>query len=371
MVVELTSNRAHPNETELEFAEEFNVSSTTNSNSASSRPDTERPFGDIECAERLRASCQSIRNQVAKAVVGQDEVIEQILIALLARGHCLLEGVPGLAKTLMIRSLASSMDLAFHRIQFTPDLMPADITGTDIIQESHETGHRQLVFEPGPIFAQIVLADEINRTPPKTQAALLEAMQEHEVTVGGKTYKLTEPFFVLATQNPIEQEGTYPLPEAQRDRFLFQIQVDYPTRDQEAKIIDRTTSDFSSILEPVVKGEDLIAFQAVVRRVPLPEHVKQYVLNLVRSLRPSGESPFDWAKQLVQWGPGPRAGQQIVLAAKARTLIEGRYHVQVDDIVALANPVLRHRLVPSFIAESEGVRTDDLIRRAIAEVPIH
>ncbi len=325
---------------------------------------------DIEQAEQLRTACRAIRKQVAKAVVGQEEVIDQLLIAMLARGHCLLEGVPGLAKTLMIRSLAESMSLTFHRIQFTPDLMPADITGTDIIQESQETGHRQMVFERGPIFAQLVLADEINRTPPKTQAALLEAMQEHEVTVGGKTYRLAEPFFVLATQNPIEQEGTYPLPEAQRDRFLFQVSVDYPSRDQESDIIDRTTSGYQSKLQPVIRGEEIVAFQALVRRVPLAEHVKNRVLDLVRSLRPAGESPLGWVSQWVEWGPGPRACQQLVLAAKARALLEDRYHVTVDDIEALALPVLRHRLVPSFTAESEGIRPDDIIRRALKEIPV-
>ncbi|MEZ6137115.1 MAG: MoxR family ATPase [Pirellulaceae bacterium] len=324
---------------------------------------------DIERAERLRAACAAVRQQLAKAVVGQEQVIEQLLIAMLARGHCLLEGVPGLAKTLMIRSLAETMHLSFHRIQFTPDLMPADITGTDIIQESKETGHREMVFERGPVFSQIVLADEINRTPPKTQAALLEAMQEHEVTVGGTTYKLAEPFFVLATQNPIEQEGTYPLPEAQRDRFLLQVAVDYPSRAQEADIIDRTTSEVSTKLEAVVSGEEIIEFQGLVRRVPLPDHVKQLVLDLVRSLRPGGESPFAWAQQMLDWGPGPRACQQLVLAAKARTLLEARYHVTVEDIEALALPVLRHRLVPSFSAESEGLRPDDLIRRALKETP--
>ncbi len=319
---------------------------------------------DMERAERLRTACAAVRQQLATVVVGQDEVIEQLLIAMLARGHCLLEGVPGLAKTLMIRTLAETMHLTFHRIQFTPDLMPADITGTDIIQESKETGHRELVFERGPIFSQIVLADEINRTPPKTQAALLEAMQEHEVTVGGKTYRLAEPFFVLATQNPIEQEGTYPLPEAQRDRFLFQVAVDYPTRDQEADIIDRTTSDTSSKPQAVVTGDEIIEFQSVVRRVPLPDHVKQLVLDLVRALRPGPESPLTWVAELLDWGPGPRACQQLVLAAKARTLLEGRYHVTVDDIAALARPVLRHRIVPSFTAESEGLRPDDLVARA-------
>ena len=324
---------------------------------------------DMQRAERLRATCAAVRKQVAKVVVGQDAVIEQLIIAMLARGHCLLEGVPGLAKTLMIRTLAQAMDLQFHRIQFTPDLMPADITGTDIIQESKETGHRELVFERGPIFAQMVLADEINRTPPKTQAALLEAMQEHEVTVGGTTYSLAEPFFVLATQNPIEQEGTYPLPEAQRDRFLFQVAVDYPSRRQESEIIDRTTSDVEPKLRPVVKGAELIKFQSVVRRVPLPEHVKQVVLNIVRSLRPNEEGPLAWARKMLDWGPGPRAGQQLVLAAKARALLEGRVHVTVDDIEALALPVLRHRIVLSFSAESEGLRPDDIVRRALKELP--
>ncbi len=331
-------------------------------------PIEEAQHVDISRAERLREACRQIRQQVAQAVVGQDAVIEQLLIAMLARGHCLLEGVPGLAKTLMIRTLAETMHLSFHRIQFTPDLMPADITGTDIIQESKETGQRQLVFEQGPIFSQMVLADEINRTPPKTQAALLEAMQEHEVTVGGKTYRLAEPFFVLATQNPIEHEGTYPLPEAQRDRFLFQVAVDYPTRQQESDIIDRTTSDVAATVQAVVHGAEIIEFQNVVRRVPLPEHVKQMVLDIVRSLRPNGESPFAWAQKNVEWGPGPRACQQLVLAAKARSLLEGRYHVTVDDIEALALPVLRHRIVPSFTAEAEGLKPDDMILRGLKEI---
>ncbi|MEM7557787.1 MAG: MoxR family ATPase [Planctomycetota bacterium] len=323
---------------------------------------------DVEAAERLRETCGKVRQQVAKAIVGQEGVIEQVLIAMLARGHCLLEGVPGLAKTLMIRSLAEAMDLSFHRIQFTPDLMPADITGTDIIQESKETGQRQLVFEKGPIFSQMVLADEINRTPPKTQAALLEAMQEHEVSVGGTTYKLAEPFFVLATQNPIEQEGTYPLPEAQRDRFLFQVTVDYPTRDQEGDIIDLTTSDVSTELTPAISGEDMIAFQQLVRKVPLADNVKQTVLDLVRSLRPSGESPLPWVKELLDWGPGPRASQQLVLASKARALLSGRYHVTLEDIRFLAAPVLRHRIVPSFGAESDGLTADALVGRALQEL---
>ena len=324
---------------------------------------------DQQRANQLRESCRKIRNQVGKIVVGQDKAIEQLIIAMLARGHCLLEGVPGLAKTLMVRSLAEAMDLTFHRIQFTPDLMPADITGTDIIQESPETGRREMVFQQGPVFTQILLADEINRTPPKTQAALLEAMQEHSVTVGGKTYKLSEPFFVLATQNPIEQEGTYPLPEAQRDRFLFHVVVSYPSRDEEAEIIDRTTSTFETHLKPVVTGEEIVAFQKTVRLVPLADHVKNYVLDLVRSVRPSEPNIQAWVKQHVQWGPGPRACQQLVLAAKVRAILEGRYHVTIDDVQTLALPVLRHRIVPTFAAEADGITVDDIIKRLIKEHP--
>ncbi len=327
------------------------------------------PKDDQQRAARLVEACQKIREQVGRVVVGQDEVIEQLLIAILARGHCLLEGVPGLAKTLMVRSLAESMSLTFHRIQFTPDLMPADITGTDIIQENRETGHRDLVFDKGPIFTQMLLADEINRTPPKTQAALLEAMQEHEVTVGGTTYRLDEPFFVLATQNPIEQEGTYPLPEAQRDRFLFNVVVDYPSRDEESMIIDRTTSTAAASLEHVVGGAEIIDCQQTVRLVPLPEHVKNFVLDLVRAARPKDPSTAPWVRELIDWGPGPRACQQLVLAAKARALMHGRYHVTRDDVEALAMPVLRHRIVPTFNAEAEGVSVDDVIRRLIREVP--
>ena len=326
---------------------------------------------DVALAERLRSSFQAVREQVGKAVVGQSKVIDQLVIAILSGGHCLLEGVPGLAKTLMIKSLAQSMSLSFHRIQFTPDLMPADITGTDIIQEARETGQRALVFERGPVFAQIVLADEINRTPPKTQAALLEAMQEHEVTVGGTTYPLAEPFFVLATQNPIEQEGTYPLPEAQRDRFLFLVRVEYPSRQQEADIIDLTTSDHNYELEPVLHGEDILKFQALVRRVPLAQNVKEFVLDVVRSLRPQEQlsDQQKWVDELIDWGPGPRAGQQLVIAAKAHALLEGRYHVTPEDVREFAKPVLRHRIVPSFNAESQGITADELIDRVLESRP--
>ena len=339
------------------------------SNGQLSDGSTAPQIDDKERAARLVAACNRIREQVGRIVVGQDEVIEQLLIAILARGHCLLEGVPGLAKTLMVRSLAETMSLTFHRIQFTPDLMPADITGTDIIQENRETGHRDLVFEKGPIFSQMLLADEINRTPPKTQAALLEAMQEHEVTVGGTTYRLDEPFFVLATQNPIEQEGTYPLPEAQRDRFLFNVIVEYPSRDQESEIIDRTTTNISEKLEAVVTGDEIIECQETVRLVPLPEHVKGFVLDLVRAARPREESASSWVKELIDWGPGPRACQQLVLGAKARALLQNRHHVTLDDVKALAFPVLRHRIVPTFNAEAEGIQVDDLIQKLLNEVP--
>ena len=322
---------------------------------------------DVVDANDLVEACNRIREQVGRVVVGQEEVIEQLLIAILARGHCLLEGVPGLAKTLMVSTLAESMHLEFRRIQFTPDLMPGDITGTEIIQENPESGHREFVFEKGPIFTQMLLADEINRTPPKTQAALLEAMQEHAVTAAGKTYPLEEPFFVLATQNPIEQEGTYPLPEAQRDRFLFHVVVNYPSRDQEGEIVDRTTSTFNTQVEAVVGGQEILKFQETVRRVPLPPHVKDWVLDAVRSIRPTDTDSAAWVKELIEWGPGPRASQQLVLASKARALLKGRTHVTIEDVQVLAYPVLRHRIVPTFAAEAEGITVDDLISRMIKE----
>lgn len=325
---------------------------------------------DVAAAQELVAACKLIRAQVARVVVGQDDVIEQLLIAILSRGHCLLEGVPGLAKTLMVRTLADSMHLTFRRIQFTPDLMPGDITGTEIIQESPHSGHREFVFARGPIFTQILLADEINRTPPKTQAALLEAMQEHAVTAAGTTYPLAEPFFVLATQNPIEQEGTYPLPEAQRDRFLFHVVVDYPSRDQEAEIIDRTTATLNQVAEAVVSGDQILQFQRTVRRVPLPPHVKQWVLDAVRSIRPGEPESQPWVNELIQWGPGPRASQQLVLAAKARALLYGRPQVTTDDVRQLAHPILRHRIVPTFAAAADGISVDDLITRMIDEHPV-
>jgi MoxR-like ATPase len=327
------------------------------------------PIDDQAAAALLVQSYQQIAAEMGRFIVGQQEVIEQLVIAILAGGHCLLEGVPGLAKTAMIRSLSRTMDLSFRRIQFTPDLMPADITGTDIIQEDPTTGHRRFVFQKGPIFTQMLLADEINRTPPKTQAALLEAMQEHAVTVGGHTLKLEEPFFVLATQNPIEQEGTYPLPEAQKDRFIFLVKVDYPDREHERQIIARTTGTFTAELQPVINGEKIRQLQRVVRKVPVADHVMDFVLDLVRYTRPGNPESPAWVKDLVDWGAGPRACQNIVLAAKVRAVLRGRFHVTADDIEALALPVLRHRVVPTFNAEAEGIKVDDIITRILKVVP--
>ena len=330
---------------------------------------SENNENDEKMARELVDAYEQIKEQVHQVIVGQDAVLEQLLIAMLARGHCLLEGVPGLAKTLMIRSLAQAIDLGFRRIQFTPDLMPADITGTDIIQEDKQSGHRELIFEKGPIFSQIILADEINRTPPKTQAALLEAMQEHSVTIGGKTYDLDQPFFVLATQNPIEQEGTYPLPEAQRDRFIFQVLVEYPSREEERDIIKQTTSTFESKLKPVIDGPTLLHCQETVRKVPVPDHVYDFILDLVRMARPKEDQAADWVKELIDWGPGPRACQQLVLGAKVRALLNGRFAAKVEDVKALAHPVLRHRIVPTFNAEAEGITVDSIIDRCIEAVP--
>ena len=330
---------------------------------------SENNENDEKMARELVDAYERIKEQVHQVIVGQDAVLEQLLIAMLARGHCLLEGVPGLAKTLMIRSLAQAIDLGFRRIQFTPDLMPADITGTDIIQEDKQSGHRELIFEKGPIFSQIILADEINRTPPKTQAALLEAMQEHSVTIGGKTYDLDQPFFVLATQNPIEQEGTYPLPEAQRDRFIFQVLVEYPSREEERDIIKQTTSTFESKLKPVIDGPTLLRCQETVRKVPVPDHVYDFILDLVRMARPKEDQAADWVKDLIDWGPGPRACQQLVLGTKVRALLNGRFAAKVEDVKALAHPVLRHRIVPTFNAEAEGITVDSIIDRCIEAVP--
>jgi len=323
-------------------------------------------MSDTAAAATLVEGFEKLKAALAKRIVGQDQVIEQIFIAIAAGGHTLLEGVPGLAKTLLVKSLADAVHLSFRRVQFTPDLMPADITGTEIIQEDSETGRRKLTFQPGPIFSQIILADEINRTPPKTQAALLEAMQERSVTVGQETFALPKPFFVLATQNPIEQEGTYPLPEAQKDRFLFLIKVDYPTREDEREIIARTTGTISDEIEPVLTAEDLQAAQALARKVPVADHVVNFVLDLVRSTRPAEPDASDYVKEMLSWGAGPRASQQIVLASKVRALLKGRTHVTIEDIEALAAPALRHRLVPTFHAEAEGITVDMIIAELVA-----
>ncbi|MCP5558133.1 MAG: MoxR family ATPase [Verrucomicrobiaceae bacterium] len=323
-------------------------------------------MSDTAAAATLVEGFDKLKAALAKRIVGQDQVIEQIFIAIAAGGHSLLEGVPGLAKTLLVKSLADAVHLSFRRIQFTPDLMPADITGTEIIQEDSETGRRKLTFQPGPIFSQIILADEINRTPPKTQAALLEAMQERSVTVGQETFTLPKPFFVLATQNPIEQEGTYPLPEAQKDRFLFLIKVDYPTREDEREIIARTTGTISDDIEPVLTAEDLQAAQALARKVPVADHVVNFVLDLVRSTRPTEPDASDYVKEMLSWGAGPRASQQIVLASKVRALLKGRTHVTIEDVEALAAPALRHRLVPTFHAEAEGITVDMIIAELVA-----
>ena len=324
---------------------------------------------DKAAAALLIEAYKKITGEMAKFIVGQKEVIEQLLIAVLAGGHCLLEGVPGLAKTAMVRTLSQALNMSFRRIQFTPDLMPADITGTDIIQEDSTTGHRQFVFQKGPIFTQMLLADEINRTPPKTQAALLEAMQEKSVTIGGKTFHLDQPFFVLATQNPIEQEGTYPLPEAQRDRFLFLVNVAYPTRDEEREIVMRTTGTFASEIQAVLSGQQILELQKVVRKVPVPDHVMDFVLDLVRVTRPDEPAAPAFVKELISWGAGPRACQNLVLAGKVRAVLRGRFHVTIDDIEALALPVLRHRLVPTFNAEAEGVTVDEIVRRILKTIP--
>ncbi len=322
-------------------------------------------MSDSAAAAALVSGYNKLKAALGKRIVGQEAVIEQVFIAIAAGGHSLLEGVPGLAKTLLVKSFADAMHLTFRRIQFTPDLMPADITGTEIIQEDAETGRRKLVFQQGPIFSQIILADEINRTPPKTQAALLEAMQEKHVTVGQVTHELPKPFFVLATMNPIEQEGTYPLPEAQKDRFLFLIKVDYPTRDDEREIIARTTGGETQEIEAVITAEELQAAQQLARKVPVPDHVIDFVLDLVRSTRPTEPDASDYVKTMLSWGAGPRASQMLVLAGKVRALLRGRTHVTTDDIEALAAPALRHRLVPTFHAEAEGITVDQIVAELI------
>jgi MoxR-like ATPase len=320
---------------------------------------------DVQKLNDMVAAFDRLKNELSKAIVGQDKVIEQLVIAMLARGHALLVGVPGLAKTLLIKSLSEVLDLSFSRIQFTPDLMPSDITGTDIIEEDHTTGKREFRFVKGPVFANIVLADEINRTPPKTQAALLEAMQEHRVTAGVESYVLEEPFFVLATQNPIEQEGTYPLPEAQLDRFMFNLRVNYPSKDEERKIVGQTTSGASVQLEKVLDRAAIMEYQELIRRVPVADNVIDYAVDLVSKTRPDSDDSPEFIKNWIAWGAGPRASQYLILGAKTRAAMSGNPTPSIDDVKAVALPVLRHRVLSNFNAEADGVSIDDIIGKLL------
>ena len=328
------------------------------------------PQADLAGLNRLKQAHFKLREEIARIVVGQDQVVEQLMIGIFARGHCILEGVPGLAKTLMVSTLADCLSLKFNRIQFTPDLMPSDITGTEVLQEDRSTGERHLKYMHGPIFANIVLADEINRTPPKTQAALLEAMQERQVSAGGHRHTLPDPFFVLATQNPIEQEGTYPLPEAQLDRFLFKVYVGYPTRDEERKIYRLTTGDEDRKVERVLEGVDIPALQHLVRRIPVSDHCVDYAMALVRATRGTDEDVPAYVRKWISWGAGPRAGQALILASKARAALEGRTSVTIEDIRAIAPPVLRHRLVTTYAAQAEGQTPDTIIEALLRDVSV-
>jgi MoxR-like ATPase len=323
---------------------------------------------DVSAVAALGEAYKSLTDQLARVIVGQRRVIEQVMVAMFCHGHALLVGVPGLAKTLLVRTLADVLHLSFKRIQFTPDLMPSDITGTDVLEEDRTTGKRVFRFVHGPIFADMILADEINRTPPKTQAALLEAMQEHRVTVGERTYPLGEPFFVLATQNPIEQEGTYPLPEAQLDRFMFNIQVDYPSPEEELAIIKQVAGTYRAELSPVLTGKDILRLQQIVLRVPAARHVLEYARDLVRSTRPRSKEAPGFIDELVNWGAGPRASIYLTLAAKARAIINGRYHATTEDVREMALPVLRHRVITTFNAEAAGISSDEIVRRLLKEV---
>lgn len=318
---------------------------------------------DVKLVELLDQKVKQLKSEISKVIIGQNEIIDQLLIALLSRGHCLLVGVPGLAKTLLIKTLAEVMDLKFSRIQFTPDLMPSDITGTEILEEDSSTRKRNFRFISGPVFANIILADEINRTPPKTQAALLEAMQEHKVTAAGTTYQLPEPFFVLATQNPIEQEGTYPLPEAQLDRFMFNLWLEYPNKDEEIKVVQTTTSDYKANLNKLLSSGEIILFQDLVRKVPVADNVIEFAVNITNMTRPvNGNSP-KFVKDWVNWGAGPRASQYLVLAAKTRAITQGRFTPNIDDIKFALLPVLRHRIITNFSAEAEGINSVDVIKK--------
>jgi MoxR-like ATPase len=326
------------------------------------------PPDDVAAIDELGKTYRALREELGKAIVGQEQVIELLAIALFAKGHALLMGVPGLAKTLLVSSVAQTFHLTFNRIQFTPDLMPADITGTDIIQETGVGGRRQFEFVRGPVFANIVLADEINRAPAKTQSAMLEAMQENKVTVLGKTYPLQPPFFVLATQNPIEQEGTYPLPEAQLDRFMFLIEVDYPTFDEEKRIARETTGGVQAVLSRLLDGDKVLAFQQLVRRVPVPEHLYDHAVKLVRKTRPQQPEAPQWIRECVGWGAGPRAVQYLILGAKSRAALRGAYMASIEDLEAVAAPVLTHRVITNFAAESQGMTSKKIVERLIAEM---
>ncbi len=323
---------------------------------------------DVQLVEKLNTTIKTIKSEIGKVIIGQDEIIDQLLISLLSKGHCLLVGVPGLAKTLLIKTLAQVMDLKFSRIQFTPDLMPSDITGTELIEEDPVSKKRDFRFIPGPIFANVILADEINRTPPKTQAALLEAMQEHKVTTAGVTYTLTEPFFVLATQNPIEQEGTYPLPEAQLDRFMFNLWLDYPSFEEEVKIVQSTTSEYKADLKKVVSSEDIISFQDLVRRVPVADNVIEFAVKAANKTRPDYNGAPDFIKQWISWGAGPRASQYLILAAKTRAVMKGRFTPNIDDVKFAMVPVLRHRIITNFNAEAEGITSVKVINDLMKEI---
>lgn len=323
---------------------------------------------DKAAVQKLHESYKLMKDELSQVIVGQEQVVEQVLMAMFCRGHALLVGVPGLAKTLLVSTVSEALELQYKRIQFTPDLMPADITGTDVLEVDPETGHRGFRFVEGPLFGNMVLADEINRTPPKTQAALLEAMQEHQVTVGEKTLKLPEPFFVLATQNPIEQEGTYPLPEAQLDRFLFSIILDYPSAEEEREIIRRVTSPTGAKVSALMTGEEIIELQEVVKRVPVGDHVIDFAAKLARATRPGTDEAPDFVKEMVGWGAGPRAGIALISAAKAHAVLRGRMHATTGDVAAVAYPVLRHRVLTTFNAEAAGVKSDDIIRRLLEEI---
>jgi MoxR-like ATPase len=336
------------------------------------KKDSDKPAAsdnDVKAIERLRDANERIVAELGKVIIGQTDVIDELMIAIFARGHCLLVGVPGLAKTLLVSTLSRALSLSFNRIQFTPDLMPSDITGTEILADDPESGERKFKFLRGPVFANIVLADEINRTPPKTQAALLEAMQEKKVSAGGESFTLEEPFFVLATQNPLEQEGTYPLPEAQLDRFLFNIIVDYPNRSEEIDMMKRISGDFESNLETVMDRDEIIALQDTVRRIPVADHIFEYASTLVRATRPDDEEAPEFIREWLSYGAGPRASLYLITAGKARAALRGRLHMAIEDVQALAPAILRHRIILNFAARSEGMTSDDVIRKLLDTIP--